>query len=387
MTRLTAWEKVEYVIFVVLCIGYMGLYVMIMQGEKGGGLVATALMKEGLVIWLVLLFLFCFSKRFIDFAKDKFTWIAYLTIGVSAIYCLLVFAENQLESVCFLKGTEIKLWYICINKSLIFNGLVLMIPLFVIMIRSFLEEDSSLKSKLLAGYIVLSNSIMIVFLFIDQWNTNPYVFELIFLLWLSVCWLVICVAKCDKYIYIDLNRSEIMKAIVIMATYSLFIFCLIKVGTFIFEKKFIADYSLNFDMLVNCFKGNSRWLVAKVSNEYDTSYFTNPIYYIVIRGNRVLLAVYLFSICLFLEISWKYLGVKYGKYKTLQPVYNGAFYLLFIKIVAGTCYGLGLSSWKVNLPFCGTADDILCDIIITVLLFLSSRQNNNSIRERKCANR
>lgn len=375
MTRSTVWEKIEYVIFVLLCVGYMGLYIIMVRGEKGGGLATAALVKEGVVICLVGLFLFCFSKYCIGFAKHKFTVLAYLTTGLNVVYCLLIWAENQLESVFFLRGMEIKLWHICINKSIIFNCLVFMIPLFLTIIRSFLEADSSKKNKILTGYIVLSYSIKIVFLFIDQWNRKPYAFELMFLLWLSVSWMVLRFAQYEIDIDIEQKRFEIIKAIVIMVVYSIFIFCLIKMGDFIFEKKFMEDCSLNFDMLVNCFKGNGRWLVREVSKRHDINYFINPIYYIAVHGNGVFLGGYLFSIYVFLKIGWKYLEMDYTEYKILQPVYNNAFYLLFIKVYAGTCYGLGLTSWKVNLPFSGSVDDVLCDVIIIVLLFLSNREN------------
>ena len=51
------------------------------------------------------------------------------------------------------------------------------------------------------------------------------------------------------------------------------------------------------------------------------------------------------------------------------------FYLLFIKIFAGICYGLGLSTWKMGLPFSGTVSDVVCDVVIVILLFISNRQN------------
>ena len=338
VTKAYIKNKLECGIFGILSVGYVILYILITFGMKSGDSIVTMIIKMVVSICVVSVSLFFFSRYIDNFGNAGVKSIAYFMFGLCLVYCIMIFIDKQSNLVSILKGENIQIWKICIHKSVVFNIEILITPLLMIVIRSCLKTDELIKSKMLVMCIVILHSIMSLSLFIEQWNNNTYAFQLVYLLWVSVCWLILVLVKSKTS---DDKKSKYKHAAASVILYTIFMFILIIAGIMIFKREFMPDCSSKSCMY----------------------------------SGRGLLIGYILSMVAFIKIAWDFLGLKYGEYKVLQPVYNCAFYLLFIKIFAGICYGLGLSTWKMGLPFSGTVSDVVCDVVIVILLFISNRQN------------
>lgn len=368
VTKAYIKNKLECGIFGILSVGYVILYILITFGMKSGDSIVTMIIKMVVSICVVSVSLFFFSRYIDNFGNAGVKSIAYFMFGLCMVYCIVIFIDKQSNLVSILKGENIQIWKICIHKSVVFNIEILITPLLMIVIRSCLKTDELIKSKMLVMCIVILHSIMSLSLFIEQWNNNTYAFQLVYLLWVSVCWLILVLAKSKTS---DEKKSKYKHAAASVILYTIFMFILIIAGIMIFKREFMPDCSSKSCM----YSGYFEEICRRLDNRGSRVRAANIADFIFINASRGLLIGYILSMVAFIKIAWDFLGLKYGEYKVLQPVYNCAFYLLFIKIFAGICYGLGLSTWKMGLPFSGTVSDVVCDVVIVILLLISNRQN------------